>query len=378
MAISDHRLGRWLLASLRSGLVAIDEGGAITALNAAAQRILGGPEGAPEAWLGRDFRDALGAWPQVVDLLDDARSGREHPARAELLLDPSPGRAEGTLGFTVAPVRDDAGALRGAAIQFRDLSDFERLDEQQRLRERLAALGQMAAGLAHELRNPLASMEVLAGLLERRLAPDGEERQLLRELVGQLRAVTRSLDGTLAFVRPTPGRPQEIDPVSLLEECLDRACTRVHFPGKVERDYEEALPPLVADPEQLRAVFTDLLVNALEAMDDADSDGARAPRLDLCLRRELRAPLAPEPRRATDAAGAELVFSIGDSGPGVPRELRDRIFYPFFTTKAGGSGVGLANAQKVVTGHGGLIELAEAVGGGAVFRVRLPVAGRCR
>ena len=116
MANPDPRLGRWLLASLRSGLVAVDERGSLTALNAAAQHILGGPAGAPEDWLGYDFRDALGPWPQVVGLLDDARSGREHPARAELLLDPSPGRAEGTLGFTVHPVRDEDGALRGAAI----------------------------------------------------------------------------------------------------------------------------------------------------------------------------------------------------------------------------------------------------------------------
>jgi len=382
MAIRDPELAGWLLASLSSGLVAIDAAGTVTALNEAAQRILGTPPGDLEGWLGRDFREVLGERPQLVDLLEDALDGRERPSRAELALDPLPGRDAGTIGFTLLPVRDPEGEVRGAAIQFRDLSAFERMDEQERLRDRLAALGEMAAGLAHELRNPLAGMEVVAGLLRRRLPRGGEEAGLVGELVEQLRSMARTLDQVLEFVRPSALAPRELDPVALVDEALDRAAARVPFPGKVERRYAPDLPLLHGDPELLRRAVTDLVVNALEAM-VACEDG-RELRLEVELRWERRpGPLgAVRVERGGLAAAAppgartELVLSVADTGPGVPAELRDRIFYPFFTTKEGGTGVGLASAHKVVGGHGGHIEVDSRAGGGAVFRVRLPLRGR--
>jgi nitrogen-specific signal transduction histidine kinase len=173
----------------------------------------------------------------------------------------------------------------------------------------------------------------------------------------------------------------------------------VAFHGSVERAYDPDLPALEADRDQLLTLVTDLVVNALEAMAGGGGVSTQKLRLGVCAQtreppvRSLRVDprsgaavgdglacttVAPESVHPGARSSREVVISVGDNGPGVPEAVRDRIFYPFFTTKAGGSGVGLANAQKVVTGHGGLIELAEAVGGGAVFRVRLPVAGRYR
>jgi signal transduction histidine kinase len=125
------------------------------------------------------------------------------------------------------------------------------------------------------------------------------------------------------------------------------------------------LPTLRADGERLECVLTNLMVNAMEAMEAAKSD-PRWLQLAVCLERgeDLDAGLEREP---------EIVFTVADCGPGIPDELRERIFYPFFTTKQGGSGVGLAQAQKIVAGHGGRLELASG-DGGAVFRVRLPLA----
>jgi two-component system nitrogen regulation sensor histidine kinase GlnL len=217
----------------------------------------------------------------------------------------------------------------------------------------------MAAGLAHELRNPLAGMEVMAGLLRRRLADGSEEHALVLDILAQLRAVAHTLDEALEFVRPSAPSPDAVDPVPLVELALERALGRVPFAGKLERDYAPALPRVAVDPEQMLAVFTDLLVNALEAVRPGAE--VREPRVCLTVRP------GPSDRR-------EVVVSIADNGPGVPEGLRERIFYPFFTTKPGGSGVGLAKAQKVVTSHGGALELASA-GGGATFRVRLPAAG---
>jgi two-component system sensor histidine kinase AtoS len=381
MVISDPSLAGWLLNSLRSGVIAIDADGAVTAFNPAAQRILGVPLGHPQDALGGDFREVLADWPQVISLLEDALDGLERPTRAELVLPERPGAPEATIGFTLLAVRDAAGALQGAAIQFRDLSAFERDDEQALLRDRLAALGEMAAGLAHELRNPLASMELMAGLLRRRLPEGGEEHALVLDLMAQLRVIAGTLDETLEFVRPVAPEPHEVEPTALLDLAVDRATARHPFPGKVDRAYELGVPAVQGDPEQLLVALTDLVMNAVEAMLE---EGSATPRLSLGVRAEIR----PQPQAAVRVqenrlpAGAdsrvrsEVVLSIADSGPGVPPGLRERIFYPFFTTKDAGSGVGLAKAQKIVTSHGGSIELDSRPRGGATFRVRLPAVRR--
>jgi signal transduction histidine kinase len=239
----------------------------------------------------------------------------------------------------------------------------------------------MAAGLAHELRNPLAGMELMAGLLKRRLPEDGEEHARVLDLLAQLRVVARSLDETLEFVRHVAPAPHPIDPAQLLDLAADRACARVPFSGKIERRYAPQAPPALGDSEQLLVVLTDLVLNALEAM--VECSGAAVPQLVLGIDVERRpGPQAPIrvqgpslPAGPDERVRCEVVLSVADSGPGVPAELRDRIFYPFFTTKDAGSGVGLAKAQKIVTSHGGSIELDAGLGSGATFRVRLPASG---
>ena len=365
---ADPRFLGWLVDSMRSGLVAIDRSGIVTALNPGARQLLGVGSGA----LGRPCREALRARPEIVRLLEAALDGRERPSRSELTLEAVDGGRPCILGFTLDAVRDAAGMVRGAVFVFRDLTPFERQDEQERLRDRLAALGQMAAGLAHELRNPLAGMEVLAGLLKRRLADRPEELALLGELTHELRALARTVTESLEFVRPARIERKPVDPVELLEESLALARSRVAYEGTIERAYDEELPLLAADAEQLRAVHTNLIVNALEAM--AACERPEGHRLLL----GLRVRSAPRPSWTGEGAGApdeasELEITVGDTGGGVEPELRERVFHPFFTTKERGSGVGLAHAQKVVAGHGGGIELDGAPGEGAIFRVRLPL-----
>jgi nitrogen-specific signal transduction histidine kinase len=268
------------------------------------------------------------------------------------------GRPARTIGFTLLSVFEPSGAVRGAAMVFRDLTPFERMDEQDRLRDRLAALGQMAAGLAHAIRNPLASMEVLAGLLKRQLGDRPEELYLVEELMGELRSLAGTVTASLEFVRPVSISRVPCDPQALLERSLDLARARIPFGGAIQREYAGALPRIAVDADALRAALTDLLVNALEAMTERGPEGEH--RLVL----QLEVEDAGDERR-------ELGIRISDSGPGIPEELRERVFYPFFTTKQGGSGVGLANAQKVILSHGGSIRLER--GRGANFCVRLPV-----
>jgi signal transduction histidine kinase len=353
----DPRFGAWLADSLRTGLVAVERGGAVAACSPEAARVLGAP-GTEADWLGRPAAALLADQPELLALLECALRGHEGPPRAELRLREGPGREARTIGYTLVTVRDGAGELQGAALLFRDLTPFERRDEQARLRERLLALGQMAAGMAHEIRNPLASLEVLAGLLKRELGDRPEALGLVEELGTELRGLAATVTASLEFVRPLALHRETLDPEALLREALERARARRPFAGRASVRVAPGLLPLRGDRERLRGALVNLAENALAAMAEAaPPEGGH------------RLVLAIEPE-----GGGGVRISVADTGPGVPAELRERIFYPFFTTREGGSGLGLAEAQKVAASHGGSVEVDEAPGGGAVFRLLLPSA----
>jgi nitrogen-specific signal transduction histidine kinase len=355
---AEPALPAWILGSMSSGVLAVDAAGRVAVLNAGARRILGLPGGTAP---GRPCREVLAAQPGVAQLLEQALRRPGRLSRAELALAPVGDRPPTSIGLTLSPVHDAQGALRGAAMIFRDLAPIERGDEQLRLRDRLAALGQMAAGLAHEIRNPLASMEVVAGLLRRRLDADPEARALVGELLGELRRVAATVTASLDFVRPVVLERARVAPAALVEEALATALARVPFEGRIERDYAAAFPECCADRERLRGAVAELIVNALESMRGC----AGAMRLALGIAVRRGAPSAEAP--------PELVVSVTDSGPGIAPELREKVFTPFFTTKERGSGVGLAQVMKIAAAHGGTLEL-DGLPGACTFRLRLPLA----
>lgn len=357
----------WLLDSLRSGVVAIDGSGALRLANPAARRILRLGDVAP----GGPCEHAFAGEPLVPALLRAGLRGGDSPGRAELALGGAAG-APRSIGFTLATVRDGAGAVRGAALLFRDLEPLERMDDQERLRRRLAALGEMAAGLAHEIRNPLASLGVGIELLRRRLPDDAEARALADDLRGELRSLEATVTAALDFVKPAAPALGRVDLVEVLEAALAAVRARLPYDGLVVRDYDDPAPVVPGDAEQLRAAFANLVANAIEAM-------AASPRPRLALRVTTRATDAscavlrlPAGAGLPGPARREALVELADNGPGVPERLREHIFYPFFSTKRTGSGVGLALAHKAVVGHGGSLEVDATPGGGATLRVVLP------
>ncbi len=162
-----------------------------------------------------------------------------------------------------------------------------------------------------------------------------------------------------------------------MNESLDTALKRSSFSGVIECTFDEELPQLNADVDQLRAVVTNLILNAVEAM-DGQEEGEK--RLVLGLNHVVAPPIDRSVCMGVDGleesgpvARQEIVITVSDTGPGVPNQLKEKIFYPFFTTKQSGSGVGLATAQKIVAGHGGALELDSEAGRGCSFRVRVPI-----
>ena len=350
---------RNVVHSLRNGVIAIWPDGAMAVVNDAAYRIL--DLDADPAHIGQSFHDVLGKDHDLADVLARAFTDAELPNRAELRLRSS-GKA---IGYTLSRILDRDGTVSGAALLFKDLTRVEQLEERERLRDRLAALGEMAAAIAHEVKNPLAGIQVMAGLLKRLLPDVPDANELLTDIIKEAKMANRIVVDVLEFVRPIS---LEVDPVRV-GEVLDEAvaAARNHSAAgqtTIVIDCAANLPDLDADRLQLRQVFANLLVNALEALVGGGHIWITAS--------YAASQPSPEP---PDYAGYVTV-EVADDGPGVPGDVADQLFSPFFTTKPSGSGLGLAIVHKIINAHDGRIEIRPRTEGGAIFSVRLPVSHR--
>ena len=254
------------------------------------------------------------------------------------------------LGLTVSPLHGGGGFRGGHVIVFQDLTELRRLELHARRNERLASLGKLAAGLAHELRNPLASMSGAVQMLTSRNSEDPDEQRLGDIVVGETERLNRLVTDFLGFARPSPGRPARLDLAELVAQTLDVVAHGPKFEGvKLER----ALQPVevVADGSQLRQVVWNLAVNAAEAMEGQGS-------ITVSLRQ----------------VGEEAVLRVEDTGPGLPAKVMAQLFDPFFTTKAHGTGLGLATVHALIEAYRGTVQAENGEQGGARFTVRLPLA----
>jgi two-component system, NtrC family, sensor histidine kinase HydH len=234
---------------------------------------------------------------------------------------------------------------------------LRKAQEDARRAERLAALGQLSAGLAHEIRNPLGVIKGSAEILNQKLSA---AEPLAKELSGYIYTEVNRLSALVSrfldFARPSQLNVSAEDLTSLLEKCLKTVAEQSATNDvRVVREYAPVLPRAIIDVELCEQVFTNLLLNACEAM---DGHGQITIRINSV--------------RSGDAAPRELAVEIADTGPGVPAEMREQIFNPFFTTKKTGVGLGLAIVSKIVDSHGGSVKLTSAPGEGARFRVTLP------
>lgn len=361
VALGD-RFFRQLVLNLRTGVLAITRDGRVAAMNDIAYRVLGLPS--HTRTLGEPFSDVLRECPEVASVLDDAFEGDDLPNRAEMRLRRT-GRA---IGYTVSHIHDDAGAIIGATLFVKDLTKVEQLEERERLRDRLAALGEMAAAIAHEVKNPLASIEVMAGVLKRQLTDRQEALETLDDIIKEAKVANSIVVEVLEFVRPIQ---LQVDRV-LIDEVLKDSITLAE--GKMRRGavsietaHASDVPELLADSHQLRQLFSNLLANAFEAL---GGEGHVEIRTSLLPEEDLHDPDGEEPPK--------VCIEVRDSGPGMTDEELERIFSPFFTTKPQGTGLGLAIVRKVIDAHDGRIDAVSAPGRGTTFKVTLPVVPSVR
>lgn len=354
------RFFRHIVVGMRNGVLAVRRDGRLAMMNEVAYRILDITPGEDD--IGSLYAEVLASQPDVVRILSAVFDLSHLPNRAELRLKP----AGKVIGYTLSQIRDDDGRVEGATLFFKDLTLVEQLEERERLRDRLASLGEMAAMFAHEVKNPLAGIEVLAGLLRRRVGDAPDAQALITDIINEVKTANAIVLEVLEFVRPIRLQVEQTSVAQVLHDAValaDRKADRGEV--AVTMDLEPQLPLIRADPQQLGQLFSNLVINSLEALGGQGTVAITAS--------VGRAYEEPSAGAADHPPAKTVVILVGDDGPGVPPETADRIFNPFFTTKPKGSGLGLAIVRKIVDAHNGHIDLETAPGRGTRFRVTLPV-----
>lgn len=339
-----------ILDNLSSGLLTVDGTGRIVRINPMGQAILG----LRDRSLGdTPIAEGLGKEAgQLAELVLDALADGERRKRQEVTV-----QREGKpvpLGVNVDFLSADDGTLVGAVIIFSDLTEVRRLRDHLRRSDRLAGVGELAASIAHELRNPLASIRGSVELLSSELQVHDQHAQLMELILRESNRLNTIITDFLVFarMRPTQARPIALD--GFLEDLQFQLQQHVAASGHGVEVHCRGYAPdlhLAADPEQLTQAILNLAINACEAMHGQG-------RLDVLVGR------ADE--------GCEVC--VRDSGPGLPPDSLEDIFTPFVTTKQHGTGLGLPMVARIVHGHGGTVEARNNPAGGAEFVLRLPLA----
>jgi two-component system sensor histidine kinase PilS (NtrC family) len=350
--LSDLQAFRDLIfESVGSGLVGVDPNGRVTAFNRAAESITGvrAMDAVDQPW-----EAIFGSGVDLAEVTRAVADGSEPAPRYEFRLHRRDGQ-EVPVGISFWSLRSGAGDVAGLIGVCQDLSSIKQMEQRMRQADRLAAVGRLSANMAHEIRNPLASISGAVEALARDLPPDHTRSQLVEIVLRESARLNQIVGDFLEYARPAPMAPIEINMAEILDEVLLLIEHRA-LPAnlKVSREYAETLPTR-ADPQRLRQAVWNLCLNAVQAMPDGG---------------ELRVGA-----RSLRERGDRLQISITDTGQGIAEADLPHIFEPFFSTKPEGSGIGLALVYRVVEEHGGSIEVRSRVSEGTTFILTLPAPG---
>jgi PAS domain S-box-containing protein len=294
--------------------------------------------------------------PSVLSLYKDIIAGKQIFASLEIRVRHKLGEWR-RIRFNFSPLSDENGNIEGAVLSGRDVTDLKRLEEQLIQAEKLAAMGQMLAGVAHELNNPLTAILGVTELLRERPGADEPTKRQLELTHRQARRAARIVQNLLEFSRPASPQKKPLDLNNILERTLqlhEHSLRR----NNIEVDFRlpGELPGVVGDANQLIQVFLNLITNAEQAIREVRDSG----------RIQIRA----------GRNGNQLTITVQDDGVGIRPEALQRIFDPFYTTKrpGGGTGLGLSICMSIIREHGGNIEAETLPGGGSAFTIYLPIA----
>jgi PAS domain S-box-containing protein len=343
-----------IIQTMTNGLVVVDDTAQVTVLNKAAAILLGYDS---TEVLGQPLRDAIPGASALADVIEATlhhpdELPSQHPQNEVNVLhrdsNPLP------LAVSASTLRDGDGTVTGVVCLFEDLSEAKALEVERRRLDRLAALGEMSAVVAHEIRNPVAGIAAGVEYLSKSIPEGSPHKDDVAMIMGEIDRVNRILEDILSVARPFQLKLSTEAVQDILEHVLHRYQVtiedrRIH----VIRRFASSLPKVRADRERMEQALTNLVLNAVEAMPTGGT---------------LIIGLA--------AGDRWLTITISDTGPGVPPDIQRRMFEPFFTTKTRGTGLGLAVARRVVEEHGGTIDVASESAKGTTFTIRLPLSAR--
>jgi len=349
-AENTARLSEEVTRNMPSGLLVIGANGLISATNPAAEQALG-----IKALAFRRYSEALGESSELSDLIQQCLADGK-TFRREQTEHITPDGSHRELGVTISPIRRAQEKATGAICLLSDLTELTALQKQMQLRENLAALGELSAGIAHEFKNALATISGYAQMIQSEpSASDTVENA--RKILEQTRSITHVVTEFLRYARPLEISEEPVELRALLGRTV---CEILELQPQVRISIEGNFSEIAGDEGLLRQVFLNLARNAAEAA------ASNSPNPAVILRGETSESSEDRTQR----------IRILDNGPGIPIEALPKLFRPFFTTKVNGTGLGLAVVQKILLQHGGQIEAQNRVGGGAEFIVTLPATRR--
>ena len=349
-SLADLRaLHERIVESIRSGVITTDLQGRIYTFNAAAEEITG--------YKAAEVRDHDASFffgdmtRQIADSMNAAATGKVSPRfQADCL---TPNGLALRLGFSIAPLSGESGETSGMVITFQDLTDIRALEETSRRQDRLAAVGRLAASIAHEIRNPLAAMRGSIQMLRAEMDGDTEQAQLMEIILRESDRLNKIVSDYLNYARPRPAELKNVDISALVADTfkLLRNSAEISDRHALEEDLPSRPAIVSGDPEQLKQVCWNIARNALKAMPDGGTFRASLTELD----------------------GNRLRLSFSDTGCGMTPEQVERLFEPF-TSTTGGTGLGLSIVYQIIRDHSGTINARSRQGEGTMITIELPVS----
>lgn len=349
-----------ILENIEDAVIALDQLGAINLYNPAAQNFTGISE---KQCLGQLFFDRFKHQKVLCYLvrttLNEGRSISDHEAVVLRM----PGTKPRPVSATASPIFTTAGTQHGAVLILRDLTQVRTLEETVRRADRLSMVGTMAAGLAHEIKNPLGGIKGAAQLLQMELGEDSELQEYTQLMIREAERVNRIIEELLDLSRPRQARTGKVNISQILDEIV--MLQKQAFADRTIRfklRLDPSIPDISGDRDLLVRLFLNLIKNAGEASPDGE-------KITIESRIDSEYHMSFPGARPTPM----VQISINDRGEGIPQQQLERVFTPFYTTKDGGSGLGLPICQKIITDHGGFMQIVNCPEGGTSVRVSLPL-----
>ena len=339
-----------ILESITDGVLAIDLDRRVVAFNAAALEVV------PDVTAMNEGRFVLDVLPrecrELGVILMQALSEKKKVTNREVSFVTGDG-GKCTLSVSASPIRNESGALLGAVETFRDLTEIKELENRAARQDRLAALGEMAAGVAHEIRNPLGGIELYAAKIRRNLPDDSKEAELAGKIMKASSSLEKIVSDMLTFTRSREPVARSIPLKHMAHSALEMAAGAVADKNiTVDLQDKTAGKKMAVDPDLLARACLNVILNAVQAM-------APGGRLEIICAREKG-----------NSGGATISFA--DDGPGIPDDIKGKLFNPFFTTRQEGTGLGLAIVHKILQDHGGSVTVEDNLPRGTVFIFHLP------